>query len=114
MIGGERGGMSKNFSELRKKMPPERVARNAAAADRMLLVLTLRELRQDLAELSQDDVAELLKVTQGYVSRLERQADMRVSKLRAYVEALGGQIEIRAVFPGHEMFRIRLPQRETR
>ena len=52
---------------------------------------------------SQDDVAEMLKVTQGYVSKLERQDDMLVSNLYAYVEALGGQVEIRAKFPTQEV-----------
>ena len=95
--------MAKNFNELRKKMSPERRERNAAAARRMLLELTLQEIRQDITSFSQEDVAEMLRVTQGYVSRLERQDDMLLSKLYAYVEALGGQVEIRAKFPNQEV-----------
>jgi hypothetical protein len=33
------------------------------------------------------------------VSKLERRADMYVSALRTYVEALGGELEIVARFP---------------
>ena len=42
-------------------------------------------------------------MTQGYVSRLERQDDMLLSRLYAYVQALGGDLEIRAKFPGQEI-----------
>jgi predicted XRE-type DNA-binding protein len=98
-----RSDMAKNFNELRDKMPPERRRQNAAAANRMLLEMTLQELRQDITHFSQEDVAELLQVTQGYISKLERQDDMLLSNLYAYVEALGGQVEIRAKFPNQEV-----------
>jgi len=95
--------MTKNFNELRGKMSPERQRRNKAEADRALLEMTLQELRQNVAGLNQDDVAEILQVTQGYVSRLERQEDMLLSRLQAYVEALGGKLEIRARFADREI-----------
>ena len=59
-----------------------------------------------MGELSQADVAEALEVTQGYISKLERQDDMLVSKLYAYVEALGGEVEIRARLPNEEEVQI--------
>ena len=95
--------MGRNFNELREKMTSERRRRNTAAAERMLLELTLQELRQDITELSQEDVAKILEVTQGDVSRLERHDDMLLSNLYAYVEALGGEVEIRAKFPSQEV-----------
>jgi transcriptional regulator with XRE-family HTH domain len=95
--------MAKNFNELRRQMSPERRERNATAANRMLLEMTLQELRQGITDFSQEDIAEMLKVTQGYVSKLERQDDMLLSNLYAYVEALGGQVEIRAKFPNQEV-----------
>ena len=95
--------MAKSFNDLRGKMSPERRSRNAAEAQRMLLEMTLQELRQGVTNFSQEDIAEMLQVTQGYVSKLERQDDMLVSNLYAYVEALGGQIEIRAKFPNQEI-----------
>jgi transcriptional regulator with XRE-family HTH domain len=95
--------MAKSFNDLRSKMSPERQRRNAAEAQRMLLEMTLQELRQGVTNFSQEDIAEMLQVTQGYISKLERQDDMLVSNLYAYVEALGGQIEIRAKFPNQEI-----------
>jgi transcriptional regulator with XRE-family HTH domain len=91
--------MARKFDELRRKMSPERQRRNKEEADRVLLEMSLQELRQRVGELSQADLAEALQVTQGYISKLERQDDMLVSKLYAYVEALGGEVEIRARFP---------------
>lgn len=95
--------MAQSFSDLCRRMAPERRRRNAAEANRMLLELTLQELRQGITTFSQEEVADLLKVTQGYVSKLERQNDMLVSNLYAYVQALGGEVEIRAKFPDREV-----------
>ena len=44
-------------------------------------------------------MAQLLKISQGAVSKVERRTDMFVSTLRNYVRAIGGDLEIRAVFP---------------
>jgi predicted transcriptional regulator len=71
----------------------ERVARRAEADIREL---TLKELRQGL-ELTQAEVARVADMTQSELSRLESRADHRVSSLRRYVAALGGDIEITAV-----------------
>jgi transcriptional regulator with XRE-family HTH domain len=86
------------FSNLRKRMAPTRRARNARAAQRMLADMTLHELRQ-ARERSQEDLARELKVGQPAVAKLERRADMYVSNLRRYIEALGGKLEITAKFP---------------
>ncbi len=44
-------------------------------------------------------MAQLLKISQGAVSKVERRTDMFISTLRNYVQAIGGDLEIRAVFP---------------
>lgn len=95
--------MAKNFNELRRKMSPERSVRNADEAKRMLLEMTLQEMRANITNFSQEEVAAILQVTQGYISKLERQDDMLLSNLYAYVEALGGEVEIRAKFPNREV-----------
>ncbi len=95
--------MAKNFTKLRAQLSPERQRQNRADAARVLLEMSLRELRQNVTNLNQEDVAEILSVTQGYVSKLERQDDMLLSRLYAYVEALGGELEIRAKFPNREV-----------
>jgi len=59
----------------------------------------LGELRRKL-DLTQVIVAERLDVTQENISQIERgEADVRLSTLSRYVEALGGRLEIRAAFP---------------
>ncbi len=95
--------MAKKFNELRKKMSADRRRRNKANADRLLFDMSLKDLRQMVSELNQEDVARILSVTQGYISKLERQDDMLLSRLYAYVQALGGEVEIRARVAGHEV-----------
>jgi len=104
--------MAKKFEELRKKMSPERQARVTAKTDRLRLEMNLQELRQQVANLNQEEVAEFLDVTQGYISKLERRGDMTVSKLREYVAALGGEIEIKAKFKGKEFIVSQLGELE--
>jgi transcriptional regulator with XRE-family HTH domain len=60
--------------------------------------MALDELRA-ARELTQTHLAELFGVSQGSISRLERRTDMYVSTLAKFIEAMGGQLEIRAVFP---------------
>lgn len=86
------------FDELRKGMAPERRTRNAEATKGMLHEMALHELRQ-AREKSQEELARDLHVGQPAVARLERRADMYVSNLRRYIEALGGKLEITARFP---------------
>ena len=70
------------------------VQADAPAASRvMLLELSLRQIREKVSELSQEEVAQLLEVTQTYISKLERQQDILVSKLYDYVATLGGQVD---------------------
>ena len=64
----------------------------------------LRDLRESRS-LSQEDLAGLLMVTQGTVSKMERRSDMFVSTLRAAVEAMGGELEIVARF-GKQSFEL--------
>lgn len=49
--------------------------------------------------LTQEHLSTILGVQQSAISKLERRADMYVSTLRHFIEAMGGQLEIRAVFP---------------
>ena len=62
----------------------------------------LAEMRK-ARKMTQNRLAELLHVNQGAISKLERRSDMYLSTLRSYVEAMGGQLEIRAVFPNGEV-----------
>ena len=48
---------------------------------------------------------------QGEISRVERRTDIYISTLSQYVRALGGKLEIRAIFPDSE---IRITQFEDK
>ena len=49
--------------------------------------------------LTQAAVGRRLGATQSDVSKLERRGDLRVSTLRAYVEATGGRLDLVATYP---------------
>jgi transcriptional regulator with XRE-family HTH domain len=67
-------------------------------AEEPVTAMALDALR-DARQLTQVQLAQLLRVSQGAVSKVERRSDMFVSTLRSYVRAIGGDLEIRAVFP---------------
>lgn len=90
--------MAKKFRDLRKAMSPEAQARSHAKAKAMKATLPLAELRQ--ARLfSQEQLAAELEVKQPAVAKIEKKTDMYISTLRRFIEAMGGQLEIRAHFP---------------
>jgi transcriptional regulator with XRE-family HTH domain len=80
-----------------KNMTPERRARLDHEVRAELLSMDLRELRE-MAGKTQAAVAEVAEMTQSELSRLERREDHRLSTLRKFVEALGGELEVIAVF----------------
>lgn len=90
--------MARNFKELQAKMDPERRARVEQRVQKALQAMPLERLR-DARELTQAQLAQVLKVSQGAVSKVERRTDMYISTLRSYVRAIGGDLQIRAVFP---------------
>jgi DNA-binding XRE family transcriptional regulator len=94
--------MARKFEELRAKMSPERRARNEARAREELRKMPLYQLR-NAREMTQTRLAEVLEMDQGNISKLEKRTDMYLSTLRSYVEAMGGVLEIRAVFPDGEV-----------
>lgn len=90
--------MAHKWSELEDKMGPERVAASRARAKKIIAQMPLQQLRQ-AREMTQTRLAELLEMDQGNVSKLEQRTDMYLSTLRSYIEAMGGVLEIRALFP---------------
>lgn len=90
--------MAKKFRDLRKAMSPE--AQELAKAKTMEIMndLPLAELRQ-ARFYSQEQLAEVLEVKQPAVAKLEKKTDMYISSLRRFIEAMGGELEIKAHFP---------------
>jgi len=64
--------------------------------------VNLEELRKSRS-ITQARIAKLLQTNQGSVSRIERRTDIYISTLSQYVHALGGKLEIRAIFPDSEV-----------
>jgi ribosome-binding protein aMBF1 (putative translation factor) len=91
--------MARKFRDLiATTISPEGRARAAARTKALLADVHLQELRR-ARELSQEDLAERLGATQPEVSKMEGRADMYVSTIRRYIEAMGGELDIVARFP---------------
>ena len=78
------------------------IARARERARTQIDEMTLSELRRGL-DLTQVDAARAAEMTQSELSRLEARGDHRISTLRRYVEALGGRLEVAAVFGGRRV-----------
>ena len=90
--------MARNYKELQAKMDPASRADNARRVRDEVQKMALDELRR-AKQLTQADMAEMLDVPQSSISRIEQRADMYLSTLRSYVHAIGGVLQVRAVFP---------------
>jgi hypothetical protein len=73
----------------------KRAIRDAQRLGRQLDLGVLREARG----VTQTAVAREMGASQPNISRIERQEDLYLSTLEEYVAALGGHLEINAVFP---------------
>jgi predicted transcriptional regulator len=82
-----------------KKYTPAELVGRRARAEAEIEQLNLRALREAAGK-TQAEVAQIVKMDQAEVSRLERREDHRLSTLRRYVQALGGDIEVYAVIDG--------------
>jgi DNA-binding XRE family transcriptional regulator len=90
--------MTRSFSELTKDLSPERRERIEQRKEQLREEMTLSELRKAFL-LTQDTLAITLNVKQAEISKIENRADMLMSTLRNFVQAMGGDLEVRAVFP---------------
>jgi len=92
---------AKNWREVRAARPPREnlVAEHRARMEAEVRAYRLREVREEQG-LTQVELAERMQVTQPTVSQLEGgQLDRAgLSTIKAYVEALGGTVEVVAEF----------------
>jgi transcriptional regulator with XRE-family HTH domain len=100
--------MAKKFSGLVEKMSPESRERIRQGVLKLRKEMALDELRQALS-LTQEQLAETMGLRQGSVSEMIRGRDMYLSTLAKFVRAMGGELEIRVVFPTAET-RLNLEQ----
>lgn len=90
--------MAKRWGDLkREKLPEATLVAIEKRVEAEVLELNLRDLRE-LVGKTQVDVALAAKMSQSEASRAERRDDHLISTLRRYVTALGGDLEVTAVF----------------
>ena len=94
------------YEKIFATFPPARQRKiKTRAAELIAEEFTLRDLRK-AKQVTQEEVAHRLSGRQVYVSRLERRADMKLSTLREYVRALGGDLQLMVTFPGDTPVRL--------
>lgn len=86
-------------------------AREQLAAEHAAYLRRLGDLRR-ARELTQTELSDRLGIAAPSLSKIERQADLYVSTLRRCIEAMGGQLEIHAVFDDLD-YEIRFEDFET-
>jgi transcriptional regulator with XRE-family HTH domain len=89
--------MARKFQELFQKMPARARTEVKARARKILTAMALDELRE-ARKLTQKQLADRFKVGQPAIAKLEKRTDMYLSTLRGIIQAMGGDLEIRAVF----------------
>ena len=97
----------KRFEDLEAKVMAEPARRERVDRERAKVVAeqvrdALGELRR-VRQLTQVELSRTMQRPQSTVSRIEREGDMLLSTLAAYVEALGGHLEISAVIDGQRI-----------
>lgn len=86
----------------------KRPKRSPAAARAPKKAGSLATLRAGLGR-TQGELAARAGMTQGEVSRLEHQQDLRLSTLERYAAALGAKVEIHLLFPNGKKRPLLLP-----
>jgi hypothetical protein len=98
--------MGRNLNRIIAELPPDRRARVDQRYREMKdEVEGLRGLRQVTGK-AQADIATALKIKQPSVSKIEKQADMYLSTLRSYVEAIGGELDLVVRLPRRRALRL--------
>ena len=105
--------MAKPFGELTKNFSPKRKAK--IEKEKQVLLLeddVISQLRKD-QELTQKELADIMEIRQAAISKIENQEDILITTLERYVQALGGELEIRAKFSDREVSLTQFVNRKT-
>lgn len=97
--------MANKWNRLKDRMSPAARARVDARVRETLATMPLAEIRKAIG-MTQIELARRLDQGQGSVSKIEHAADMYLTTLRKYIEALGGELVLAATFPGGRTLRI--------
>ncbi len=101
---------TRSLEDLEKKhFSEEERQQNRYEAALELAELRLGELRKKLG-VTQEELAERMEAAQSHLSKIENAEDYYLSTLKRYIQALGGRLEVHAVFDeaDHEEVRLRV------
>jgi Phage derived protein Gp49-like (DUF891)/Helix-turn-helix domain len=94
LIGGDKTGKGRWYEEhvpIAERIYDEHVAK-------LIAEYALDELRE-ARSMTQARLADIPGKDQSVISRIEKRTDMYVGTLAEFIRAMGGELEIRAVFP---------------
>lgn len=98
--------MGRRLDDVIAALPEDRRERVGARFEELRgEVESLGELRRAAGK-AQAEIAATLNIKQPSVSKIEKQADMYLSTLKSYVEAIGGQLDLIVRLPSHAPLRI--------
>lgn len=96
------------LNELLAKQSPETLAKIEARAEEIRREITLAKIREEL-NLSQTELAQTLGVSQPSIAKLENvDNDPKLSTLKRYIKALGGELSIDVTLPNGKRIGLHL------
>jgi len=90
--------MADKWDNLKGKMSAESQARVDKRVKQTISSMPLAEIRK-AAGLTQQQLAETLEIGQGSISKIENATDLYLSTLGRFIQALGGELVLKASFP---------------
>lgn len=94
--------MAHNWRDIRRTLSLEQEEKTRQYVKSVVEAVSLNQLRE-ARSLTQANLASILGINQGSVSKMEKRTDMYISTLRSFIQAMGGQLQIKAVFPEGEV-----------
>ncbi|EKH6499053.1 helix-turn-helix domain-containing protein [Providencia vermicola] len=96
------------LNELLAKQSPETLAKIEDRAEEIRREITLAKIREEL-KLSQTELAQSLGVSQPSIAKLENvDNDPKLSTLKRYIKALGGELSIDVTLPNGKRIGLHL------
>lgn len=90
-----------NSKDFFNRLPTDEQQAITEKAEKLKQAYAISQLRQN-ANLSQQQLAEKMGVSQANISKIENGKDVYLSTLKRYITTLGGEIHINATMPNGE------------
>ena len=89
----------RTYQQIKHEFSPEMQSEISAGADRIRAKLSIISAVRQAAELTQEELADLLEVRQSYISQVEARENITLSTLISTIAAMGGSIDLTVHFP---------------